>query len=192
MLGQYPYWCFNQELNSRFCSEIIKFGTKLGQDVSGGLYEEGSTIKDEAIRKSKVTWINSNEIIEIFKMYIEVANVKAGWNFDVCSYEVPQFSEYEEGGHYDWHVDTGVEATEENLYRKLSISVNLNEDYEGGDFEVQRWCPPNSSARSVVVKEMHKAGSIIVFPAFMHHRIKPVTKGVRHSLVGWFRGPAFQ
>jgi hypothetical protein len=78
MLGQYPYWCFNQELNSRFCSEIIKFGTKLGQDVSGGLYEEGSTIKDEAIRKSKITWINSNEIIEIFKMYIEVANIKAG------------------------------------------------------------------------------------------------------------------
>ncbi|MEK9895435.1 MAG: 2OG-Fe(II) oxygenase [Burkholderiaceae bacterium] len=192
MIGKYPYWCFNEELSSKFCAEIIKFGNKLGQDVSGGLYEKGATIHDDVMRKSRITWINSKEIIEIFKMYIEVANHKAGWNFDVCSYEVPQFSKYEEGGHYDWHIDTGVEGTEENLYRKLSISVNLNEDYEGGEFEIERWCPPNSSNRSILVKEMANAGSVVVFPSFLHHRVKPVKKGIRHSLVGWFRGPPFE
>ena len=35
-------------------------------------------------------------------------------------------------------------------------------------------------------------GTIIVFPSFIRHRVNPVTKGIRYSLVNWFEGPAFK
>ena len=34
-----------------------------------------------------------------------------------------------------------------------------------------------------------KAGDIIFLPSGMEHRVAPVTKGVRYSLVNWFVGP---
>jgi len=33
---------------------------------------------------------------------------------------------------------------------------------------------------------------IIVFPSDMEHRVAPVTKGIRYSLVVWFLGPPFK
>jgi len=34
-------------------------------------------------------------------------------------------------------------------------------------------------------------GSILVFDSHIWHRVKPVTKGVRYSLVSFIVGPAF-
>jgi len=36
------------------------------------------------------------------------------------------------------------------------------------------------------------AGSVIIFPSFVWHRVKPVTKGIRHSLVCWNLGYPFR
>ena len=37
--------------------------------------------------------------------------------------------------------------------------------------------------------QVNKTGSIIVFPSYMEHTIKPITEGTRYSLVIWFLGP---
>ncbi|MEC7191643.1 MAG: 2OG-Fe(II) oxygenase [Pseudomonadota bacterium] len=37
-----------------------------------------------------------------------------------------------------------------------------------------------------------KRGDVIVFPSYLHHRVKPVTKGVRYSIVAWYGGPPFK
>ena len=42
-----------------------------------------------------------------------------------------------------------------------------------------------------IIKELNKKGSMIVFPSFIRHRVKPVTKGTRHSLVLWHIGYPF-
>ena len=34
--------------------------------------------------------------------------------------------------------------------------------------------------------------SIVIFPSNKWHRVRPVTSGVRKSLVTWFRGPPFR
>ena len=34
-------------------------------------------------------------------------------------------------------------------------------------------------------------GSILIFPSYIKHRVLPVTKGVRRSLVTWYNGPKF-
>ena len=38
----------------------------------------------------------------------------------------------------------------------------------------------------------NKTGTVIVFPSYQVHRVRPVTKGVRYSLVVWFCGEPFQ
>ena len=67
--------------------------------------------------------------------------------------------------------------------RKLSITVQLSDptEYEGGDFYFAAGENPDMEA-------MRKKGSVMVFPSYMVHAVKPVTKGVRRSLVCWFEG----
>ena len=43
----------------------------------------------------------------------------------------------------------------------------------------------------MICSEIAEKGSIVVFPSFVYHRVKPVTKGVRYSLVVWNLGNPF-
>jgi PKHD-type hydroxylase len=40
--------------------------------------------------------------------------------------------------------------------------------------------------------EISQRGSIVVFPSHVWHRVKPVTKGIRYSLVIWNLGYPFK
>jgi PKHD-type hydroxylase len=40
-------------------------------------------------------------------------------------------------------------------------------------------------------KEILPKGSVVVFPSFVWHRVKPVTKGKRYSLVMWSAGKPY-
>ena len=93
---------------------------------------------------------------------------------------------YEVGGHYNLHSDIGntrtVSGSSET--RKLSFSVFLNEDFEGGDLVFsgipsEHYMKPDTPC---------KTGDIIVFPSYFYHEVKPVTSGVRWVGVGWFHG----
>ena len=72
--------------------------------------------------------------------------------------------------------------------RKLSMSVILNNDFEGGDFEFASY----SKEKCEITPIPASTGSIIVFPSSMEHRVTPVTSGIRYSLVCWFLGPPFR
>ena len=71
--------------------------------------------------------------------------------------------------------------------RKLSMSVLLNDNFEGGAFEFATYGKEDCIITPIEVE----AGSVIVFPSWMEHRVAPVTKGIRYSLVTWFVGPPF-
>src|SRR5688572_6179456 len=81
-------------------------------------------------------------------------------------------------GFYDWHTDfAGIRPL-----RKLSISIQLSraEDYDGGDLELMYGSQP---------QKLDKArGAFIAFPSFLLHRVTPVTRGTRWSLVAWIVG----
>ena len=80
----------------------------------------------------------------------------------------------------------------------MTISLSHPEEYEGGNFEVDL---RNSTDFDTVknrkqsikeVTEIRPRGSIIIFPSFVWHRVAPVTKGTRHSLVVWSLGYPFK
>ena len=71
-------------------------------------------------------------------------------------------------------------------HRKVSVTIQLSnpEDYDGGELEL--W-----TGAGIQKVEKHK-GCAILFPSYMLHRITPVTKGVRKSLVLWVGGSTFR
>jgi len=136
---------------------------------------------DHTYRKTDVAFFPKGSLIEEFiNTYVELANEYYG--FELNSAENVQFGVYREGHYYDWHID----YAKDGYHRKLSVSVMLNDDFEGGDLEIQElW----GNKTCTIPK---KAGTIVVFPSMLKHRVTPVTKGVRYSLVRWYSGPEFK
>jgi predicted 2-oxoglutarate/Fe(II)-dependent dioxygenase YbiX len=85
--------------------------------------------------------------------------------------------EYEVGGKYNVHTDAFHRHP-----REVSVILNLNEGYEGGDFEFYH---PNGKEVLQTVKQ--EKGTLIYFPSnFMYpHSVTPITKGTRYSVITW-------
>ena len=98
--------------------------------------------------------------------------------------EMAQYTEYPSGGLYDWHVDNDVNFVHEPPVRKISMTCLLSHEseFEGGELEFQQ------EGKSVKLKQ----GQAAFFASFVRHRVAPITKGVRKSLVMWFGGPPFK
>ena len=97
-----------------------------------------------------------------------------------------QATKYQVGQEYNWHTDTGEGDGIGKLPRKLSMSFVLGEDFEGG--ELQIFYPPDQQ----IITHNLKPGTVCIFPAWISHRVKPVTSGIRYSLVAWMNGPDFR
>tara|TARA_R110002020_G_scaffold208810_1_gene414650 strand:- start:11 stop:607 length:597 start_codon:yes stop_codon:yes gene_type:complete len=192
------WYIFQEGFDKEACNKIISLGgdgfdtAKVGERA----YDNPGLNKD--VRVSDVKWLkDSRWIIDLVTPYIEYANINSEWKFDVRGVSRLQLTRYEEGGFYDWHRDSFGDHTvalqygdDPNKYvRKLSTTVLLNDDYEGGEFQLASY---DKTKCVISTPEFNKVGSCIVFPSFMQHRVAPVTKGTRYSLVGWFLGPPFK
>ena len=114
--------------NEDYCNNIIENSEKLR--IKEAAIQDG----DNKNRSSKVAWIKENdELYEDIKEVIFNHNVKADWNFKLKEFEPLQYTIYEEGDHYDWHIDSHTKPYDNGYIRKLSFTLCLNEDYEGGE-----------------------------------------------------------
>ena len=144
------------------------------------------------LRTSDIKWINNDglEIVRgIVGPYMIAANEQAGWKFIINHMQNSQLTRYNEGEFYTWHRDGGSDHlfNSGDWVRKISMTVCLNDDYEGGELQM---CSYGRTEHTIEAPPQGK-GTIIVFPSFMDHQVTPVTKGVRYSLVTWFTGPPF-
>ena len=154
---------------------------------------------DKNIRISDVVWTEDQWIYDTIWPYMEGANERAGWKYDIRFAESMQITRYKKGGFYYFHKDgkgdhlsVYDQPDSEFIHghvRKLSMTVLLNSNYEGGEFQFATYGQEKCTIRT---PEFNKTGSIVVFPSDMEHRVAPVTKGIRYSLVTWFLGPPFK
>ena len=71
----------------------------------------------------------------------------------------------------------------------MTCSLSDPNDYEGGDLEFDfKQNAENENPQKRICSEIKEQGSIVIFPSFVWHRVKPVTKGTRYSLVIWNLG----
>jgi PKHD-type hydroxylase len=156
--------------------------------LAPGLTEDG---KNSEVRKSQIYWVpKTHQWEEIHQRIMNLVGQcnKEFFNFDITSLqENLQYTEYDESyqGRYDWHFDVGEGPL--NCGRKLSVSIQLSDpsEYEGGELQFSL-----DGDRTVVAEK--EQGTMIIFPSYLRHRVTPVTKGTRRSLVTWITGPPFR
>lgn len=150
----------------------------------GRVYAADGTAVDREIRRatSRVIepWPAHTWIFERVKALLESLN-RQFYQFALSEMSPLQVLEYTSAGFYDWHTDLGEG---EISTRKLSLVVFLSAraDYAGGRLQIERPEP-------VLAQEQ---GTAVVFPAYMLHRVEPVTDGSRWTLVAWAHGDAFR
>jgi PKHD-type hydroxylase len=205
------YYYFQSALTPRFCDELVKYG-KLQQEqiaLTGGQTEKvnkGKPLDDKDIldlkkkRDSNIAWLNDRWIYKEIQPFIHQANRLANWNFDWDFSESCQFTKYGPGQHYGAHCDSWespyANADNKDTFgkiRKLSVTCSLSDpsEYEGGELEFQFRNQDDPTPKKKCV-EILPRGSICVFPSFVWHEVRPVTKGVRYSLVIWSLGYPFK
>lgn len=141
-------------------------------------------------RKSKIDFITDKEILnQYLKLSLHI-NEKQSYNLDIDALEPLQYSEYREGDEYEWHVDQS-EPRSDGRVRKLSFSIFLNNDYEGGEFDLEIHNPLKQE-RYVTFDNNTEKNSILFFYSDFWHRVRPIKKGVRKSIVGWVLGPRYR
>jgi PKHD-type hydroxylase len=166
------------------CDRLIRHAT-----VEGG--KPADVVSDNrlhyrpTVRRSTIRWVNNNpEVQWMFeRLNALVLAANQHYRFDIYGFIDPvQVAEYGVDDHFDWHVDLSTGMTS---LRKLSISVQLSDpaDYDGGELEFHG---------SSYGRQPTSRGAAILFPSFVSHRVTPITRGTRFSLVAWASGPAFK
>lgn len=205
MLLKHTYFYFIEALPLRFCNDLISYGkekklnlARIGSetvDFSKPLSKK--QIKEtKKIRNSDIVFLDDPWILKEILPFVKEANENSNWKFQFDDVQSTQFTVYNKNQFYNWHTDSFKKPLNGKI-RKLSVSVILSnkEDYQGGDLQFDtsydHFTNPELKKNIVTCQEANTKGSIIVFPSFVAHRVTPVTKGTRYSLVLWYTGNPF-
>lgn len=138
---------------------------------------------DKSIRDADLYYIDPKEQ-RLYKILNKIAfSANKYFKYDINGIEKAQIIRYKSPSKgYEYHMDIGPEGTA--ALRKISMSLLLNDDYEGGEI-----CFRSSESERCT---RPKKGDAVLFSSFLSHKIKPVTKGERYACVAWFTGTPFR
>ena len=176
---EYPCYYWDNLLSPKKCDEIIKLGER-NRCIKGKIISANK--EDTSIRNSFISWIRPADSLDLYETIWAAVQMQP-WGYDIRGFaDTMQYTVYEgDYNHfYNWHTDTGPKQQ----HRKVSFTLQLSDpqEYEGGVFEL------DGPRGSFPILPKGK-GSAFIFPSFLRHRVTPVTKGVRKSLVTWIGGP---
>ena len=168
------------------CKMVIEAGRKEPRNNAEVGNSEGikGGVVDTKTRTSHISWIPFKKMPEMYQQIEKTMKQTNGNHFGFEGMqitEMAQYTEYPEGGFYDWHVDNDLHCANEPPVRKISMTCLLSpeHEFEGGDLELVK------EGQNVKLQQ----GQAVFFASFIRHRVAPVTRGVRRSLVMWFGGP---
>ena len=109
-----------------------------------------------------------------------IAYLNQSYRFDLNGQVQPfQYLVYRdtEGGHFDWHADPVPSV---NRQMSLTLQLSSPSEYEG--------CELQFDTQGQIVTAQKTRGVIVAFPSHVLHRVTPITRGTRKSLVVWALG----
>ena len=194
MIPTEPTWrsyiaeTINPVFTLKQCQMVIDKGMSLKKEAAAvGMGRPKGSGVDTKKRITTISWIPFKAMPEMYRD-IERTMLQANNNhfgFEGMQLtEFGQFTHYHTGGFYDWHTDNDVLGKHQPPVRKISMTLLLSDPstFEGGDLEFM------DDKKAAKLKQ----GQAIFFASWLRHRVKPVTKGERQSLVMWFGGPSFK
>tara|TARA_B100001029_G_scaffold55109_1_gene44375 strand:- start:826 stop:1443 length:618 start_codon:yes stop_codon:yes gene_type:complete len=200
------YWTFS-EIPSEMVEILVKDLKKYDESIKESRVNEPENA--EGVRKSSNAWIDGSNWIGGFVWHYIMRANRENFMYDIEGIDTNeiQYTEYQKGEYYDWHIDdnigrcmindrvlTSADNHGESIailngeyIRKLSFSIQLSdpEDYEGGELEFKVGKEESFFAPN-------KKGTVIIFDSRTLHRVREVKSGVRKSLVGWVVGPRWK
>tara|TARA_R100000900_G_scaffold52978_1_gene42382 strand:+ start:1614 stop:2234 length:621 start_codon:yes stop_codon:yes gene_type:complete len=202
----YKYWYFQSVIPERICDDIVRLGHQLKDQMAitgefGKNKLNAKQVKDlKKKRDSNIVWMNDRWVLKEIQPYVNKANALAGWNFEWDWSESCQFTKYSKGQYYDWHCDSWDKSYNKpntplhGKIRKLSVTVSLSDpkEYKGGELEFDLKDGMPGKKNIIKCNEILPKGSLVVFPSHIWHRVCPVKKGERNSLVIWNLGWPFK
>ena len=110
------------------------------------------------------------------------ADAALQFGFDVSGpLEDLKLMKYRRNNRVAWHVDCGGGETRT---RKLTLTVLLSapDSFSGGALTV-----------AGDTAELHRdIGDVVIFPAFLAHKVTTVLSGTRHTMIAWAHGTPFR
>ena len=203
------FYIFPKAVPKKSCKKLLKYCLKHSDFEDASVINEGysdsgeedlsrqdlanRTRYDHETRKTAVSFITDKDNImnELVWGYIRQAN-KLFFNYKLEYFQPIQFARYRDGGHYDWHMDASPQELSKEC-RKLSLTFSLTDDteYEGGLLQFYHGDKPYNDKDHDIERDIKSVGTVIVFDSRDWHRVTPVTKGTRYSIVCWTVGPNF-
>lgn len=161
------------------CRHLIGLYEAKGGQESGFMREVGGKtvgITDSSFKRRKDYDIEDRELISVLQKRIlrrvvpEIAKVH---QFAVTRMERYIVSCYaaEDGGHFLAHRDNTTKGT---AHRRFAVSVNLNDDFEGGEVSFPEYGQRRFKA---------PPGGAVVFSCSLLHKVSKVTKGRRFAFL---------
>lgn len=178
----------NWGLTDEIVNDLHKWVKEHNPLQKAGYVQEGTNEHDDTLRSTDISWIDTNTNPQLYNLLGGVIHHANDFHFkySITYLETLQYSVYDadKKGHYSMHSDAGFKGVN-NDSRKISFSCLLNDpsEFEGGDLTLM----PDSIGYPIQLKKYE----ICFFPSWMPHKVVPVTKGTRISLVGWVHGPDF-
>ena len=171
------------------CKMVIEAGREEPRKDAevGANANQKEGVLDTNTRTSHISWIPFKKMPEMYKDIEKIMRSANGNHFGFEGMQITeqaQYTEYPEGGFYDWHTDNDVNCEKEPPVRKISMTCLLSpeNEFEGGDLELVK------EGQAIKLKQ----GQAAFFASFLRHKVAPVKKGVRKSLVMWFGGTPFK
>ena len=193
------FYVFPKAVAPDVCEQIVQDSKKnILEKASVYNYDKTASRDDPKIRKTSINFIKDkdNKVNELAWHFLREAN-KLQFNYNLSYFQVVQFAEYKDGGFYNWHQDDS-RINNSSEMRKLSLTLVLSDPntFEGGELQFYNGEKPFQDMGEIkgeqVNKDIQAQGTVIVFDSMDWHRVTPVTKGIRHSVVCWTVGPNFK
>ena len=189
------FYMFPRTVKPEVCNKLVK--DFIANDLK--LAKVGTARDDPEIRKTSVYFVPTkikSKANDIAWYFLKQAN-KEYFHYDLELFESVQFAEYKDGAFYDWHQDVAQPDGKNNVRRKLSLTFVLSDPdtFEGGELQFYNGGRPMYTSKKdleLTENDMKAQGSLIIFDSRDWHRVTPVTKGVRYSVVCWSSGQAFR
>jgi len=188
---------FENAFDENFCNKILNTDKNL-EFKKGKISYEDSVSLD--VRHSNVKFIEGEWLYKALDPFFQEANKKGNWNFQFDWYEPAQITNYNKNNFYNWHSDDfekpypsdNSNINFHNKIRKLSCSLLLSNKFKGGSLDfVKTFSIDGKISLQKVNVQLHNIGDLIIFPSFIHHKVNPITEGVRNSLVVWALGKPY-
>ena len=197
------FYVFPRAISKKECEKLLDYCIKNTELKEASVLNKGQSDADDvrigrtdpSIRITDIAFVEpdgneDNRVNELAWDFLNEANTRQ-FNYEIESYQLVQFARYRDGGHYGWHRDVNETAiTPNGEMRKLSLTLCLTDpkEYEGGELQFFNGERPIEQR---IINDIQDQGSVIVFDSRDWHRVTPVTKGTRYSLVCWSVGPNF-